>query len=135
MEPGQPDVLEQVPAGGGMNKPASGTYGEDVSLERLKAALPESDPEQPEGIEPTPLAGQGSPVPPPDGTLPSELFAPTRRPDTPVSTPLQELGPTAPGDREEELLQILELISRDPERTAASREWAQMVLDGAIRAR
>lgn len=133
MTPGQPDVLEQVPAGGGMNKPESGTYGEDISLQRLKSALPGTDPEDSRGIEPTPMTDQGSPVPPPDGSLPSELFAPTRRPETPVSSPLQGMAPPQPGNPEEQVIQILHMMAQDQERTADSREWAQMVLDRVIR--
>lgn len=125
-----PDVLEQVPAGGGVNKPESGTYGEKTELAALQQALPEAEPiaPQPE-MQPTPgPTGGGVPVPP--AGLPRGLMAPTNRPDVPVSTPLA--GPAADpmagaADARERRLRYLEILSSHPDASPELREWAETV--------
>jgi hypothetical protein len=122
-----PDVLEQVPAGGGMNKPASGTYGEKTELAALQAELPSSGP--------APARPPMSPTPPGAGArptastgLPKGLMVPTQRPDVPVSTPLA--GPAADPmagavDDRQRRLRLLDILSQSPEATPAVRQWAE----------
>ncbi len=129
MEPSHPDVLEQVPAGGGQNKPASGTYGEAAALERLRTALPGMEPDRPQATEPIPMQPGGPSEPPISGApgLPPGLLAPTRQPDVPVSTPLTETQPIVPepaGQRR----QLLELLASSSEVSEETREWASIVL-------
>lgn len=128
-----PDVLEQLPAGGNPNAPESGTYGEDVSLERLKAALPGVDQGQPAAIEPT-AASQPSPVAPGPPGLPSGISAPTAQPGVPTSTRLTESGPQAPGSPEERILLVLDLLVQDKDRSAETRELAEAIRNRIIRA-
>ena len=128
-----PDVLEQVPAGGGMNKPASGTYGEGAELERLKQQLPSSDqqPQQPSPAPTPPSGGMGGGgVGPPPSGLPRGLASPTQRPDVPVSTPLQGGPPADPlggaVDARQRRLQYIDLLSQHAD-SAEVREWAETV--------
>lgn len=123
-----PDVLEQVPAGGGMNKPESGTYGEKTELAALQQALPEAEPAAPQP-EPQPVPAQtggGVAVPPPG--LPRGLMAPTNRPDVPVATPLSAPAADPMGgaatDRERRM-RYLEILCYDPRVSPELREWAE----------
>ena len=137
MDPGQPDVLAQVPAGGGVNKPASGTYGEGAALERLKAQLPilpQGDPQGgPAAPPPMPAPGMGGAPPPAPPGLPQALLAPSAHPGTPVSTPLQMPAPIPPSGREQAIL-ALQNMAQDPAASEESREWAGAVLNKLIRA-
>jgi hypothetical protein len=132
MENPQPDVLAQVPAGGGVNKPASGTYGEKAELERLEAQLPGSEPSAPVPQEVSPLPGvpSGSAVPAPPSGLPRGLTLPSRRPDVPVSTPLQ--GPPADPyvgavNARQRRLALLDMLSEHPEASPELQEWAEIL--------
>lgn len=133
---------EPVPAGGGVNKPSSGTYGEKAAVARLQQQLPAV--ERPVG--PGGAGGQGPvtppgpgprPGPPPSGGgggqspipgIPAPIFAPTNRPTTPVNAPLAEPG-QAPGvaTPSQAQLRILDALKmhEDPE----VAEWAGMVFD------
>lgn len=123
-----PDVVEQVPSGGGVNKPASGTYGEKTELAGLQASLPTSEPaaKPPASMSPTPPT-QSARLTSSSG-LPSVLMAPTQRPDVPVSTPLA--GPAADPmagavDDRQRRLRYLDILSTHPDATPALREWAE----------
>ncbi len=127
-----PDVLEQVPAGGGMNKPESGTYGEKTALADLQAELPVQQPgagqAAPEPTPPGPMGGR----PTPSSGLPPGLMAPTRRPDVPVSTPLA--GQAVAGsplagaaDVRQKRLLLLDILSQSPEVDEDTREWATLL--------
>lgn len=129
-----PDVIEQVPAGTGVNKPESGTYGEDVALQRLRQQLPGTPTGEtaPPRTQLPPMTGPtGGALPPPPG-LPQALFAPTRRPDVPVGTPLQQTAPV-PQSPGEQRVMLLDTLSKDPNVSEETREFAQLVLNRIIR--
>lgn len=126
-----PDVLEQVPAGGGMNKPASGTYGEKTELAALQQELPVSPGASSTEVRPTAspaTGGLGRPTSAPAG-LPKGLLAPTQQPDVPPSTPLA--GPIDPFagavDVKQRRLQWLDMLSQSQDVSAETREWADAV--------
>lgn len=133
MNPGQPDVVEQLPAGGNPNAPASGTYGEEAAQQRLESALPNVNSEQSRQVSPAPMTSEPSPVPPPAPGLPQAIFNPTTQPRTPISTPLNEFGPMAPGTPEETVIQILDMLTRSPDVTETTKEIARLALDRIIR--
>ena len=63
-----PNIIEQQPAGGGVNSPESGTYGEGAALERLRGALPAMDASAPQAMATpggTPGPGPQAPQQPP----------------------------------------------------------------------
>jgi hypothetical protein len=136
-----PDVMEQMPAGGGVNKPASGTYGEVADLNRLKSQLdvpetpgPGSGP--PPGSGPSPGSGGGFPGGPPPkspmpGTVPDVLMGPSTQPDTPMSTPLQGTGiPQATAmNGAQKRMKALIALSESPEADTETREWAKIVIE------
>ncbi len=127
MEPSHPDVIDQLPAGGSPNAPESGTYGEDAALQRLEQALPGMEPDRSQAMQPAPLQPGG---PEPAGAvpgLPAGLLAPTTQPDVPVSTPLTQAQPIVVGPSQQRR-QLLEVLSRSPEVSEETREWASLVL-------
>jgi len=125
-----PDVLEQVPAGGGMNKPASGTYGEKAELAALQQALPIGDAPPEPDVQPAP-SPMGSARPTATSGLPPGLLAPTQRPDVPVSTPLAGLGPADPlagaADVRQKRLLLLDALSQSEEVSPETREFAALL--------
>lgn len=125
-----PDVLEQVPAGGGMNKPESGTYGEKTELAALQAALPQAEPTAPQpDVQVTPSSTGSAPRPTAPG-LPAGLMAPTQRPDVPVSTPLAgaPVNPLAgAADARQKRLMLLDILSRNPQASPEVQEWASIL--------
>jgi hypothetical protein len=135
MEPSQPDVMEQLPAGGNPMQPQSGTYGEGAALDRLKAELPVGPAGQAVGPAPTPPGmPQGpSPAGAPTG-LPQALMRPTGRPDVPVSTPLATptAPPTAVVNAAQQRLQILDLLAESPEVSEETRAFAKRVREMLI---
>ena len=132
------DINKMPMPGGGVNTPASGTYGEGAALERLKAQLPAAptgaapsaaDPSAP---MPTPPAGPPA-ASAPAGGLPSALLAPTQRPDVPVGTPL-DMGappPSAMSGRQRRMA-ILDALVNSPEVSDETRELAQMLMERLI---
>jgi hypothetical protein len=123
-----PDVLAQVPAGGGMNKPASGTYGEKTELAQLQAELPQAEPAVQPDVRPSPAAPMGGPPPSAPSGLPQGLMAPSQRPDVPVSTPLA--GPAADPmagavDARQRRLRMLEILCYHPQASPELREFAE----------
>ncbi len=128
-----PDVVEQQPAGGGVNKPASGTYGEKTELANLQAALPQGEPPAPgPTVQPTPRPAGGGAGPTAPAGLPAGLSAPTQRPEVPVGTPLQAPAPTDPYagavDERQRRLRLLEMLSQHPQASPELREWADTVM-------
>lgn len=128
-----PNIIEQQPAGGPVNRPDSGTYGEKAALERLQASLPGMDPAAPAAPAAPPGQPGPGPLPPqaPAG-LPSVLTEPTRNPGVPVSTPLQP-QPTVGADRRAQALQQLQILMSSPEVSEETREWAAAVLNKIVR--
>lgn len=133
MEQGQPDVIEQLPAGGSPNQPASGTYGEVADLDRLKQALPV--PQGPTAPSPTPMPAGGGrpPVPGPTPGLPQGILAPSRQPGVPVQTPLEQ-GFQPAQTRSAQVVQQLHAVMRDPNVSDMTREFAELLLDRLTRA-
>lgn len=125
-----PDVLEQVPAGGGMNKPESGTYGEQTELAALQQALPAQPASPQPQMQPVPSTTGGGVSAPPSG-LPRGLTAPTTRPDVPASTPLGPPQPTDPYagavDARQRRLRLLDILSQSPDSSEEIREWASIL--------
>ena len=129
-----PNIIEQQPAGGGVNKPDGGTYGEGAALERLRTALPGMDaaaPGAPVTPPGTPGPGPQAPTPGPPG-LPSFLMEPTRSPGVAPTTPLQQT-PQVASDRRAQSIQMLEALTKSPTVTDETREWAAMTLNKIIR--
>jgi hypothetical protein len=131
----RPNVIEQMPAGGGVNKPASGTYGDKVETERLKQALPQSQPAgnvmpAPPQAAPTPPSAPGmGPAPTGPPGLPAGILAPTRRPDQPVGAPLSTpVDPFAGAvDARQRRMRLLDALSTHPDASPEVREWASVV--------
>lgn len=131
------DVLEQLPAGGNVSKPSSGTYGETAALDRLKAELPGGDPTQSRAIAPAPMPpgpamGPGGGATP--GDLPPGILAPTRRPGEPTMSPLSPGPPPMATADPERRIQLLHAIAADQSLSPVTREFAQRFLDSLIRA-
>jgi hypothetical protein len=126
-----PNVIEQQPAGGGVNKPASGTYGEKASVDRLKQELPSTG-SQPQPVQPAPsAAGGGLAAPAAPSSLPKGLVAPSVRPGVPVSTPLAgaagAVDPFAGAvDARQRRLRYLDLLAQQAD-SPEVREWAEIV--------
>lgn len=133
MQNSTPDVIEQVPAGGPVNEPASGTYGEKAELARLQQELPSSDPTQTaQQVQPTPSRGGlstgGGPGSAPAG-LPAGLTAPTTRPDVPVSTPLAGPPPdlmAGAADQRQRRIVFARLLSEQGQ-SPEIREWGRIL--------
>lgn len=130
------DINKMPLAGGNVNSPASGTYGEGAALERLKQSLPAMpgpgpSPDQPQSPMPTP--GTGGVSTPPTGALPSALLAPTTRPDVPVATPL-DMGMQAPVSltSRQRRMQILDMLASSPDVTDDTREWASLMIEKLV---
>lgn len=131
------DVAAQTLPGGNVNQPASGTYGDVASLDKLKASFPQP-PTTPNGSLPTkpmPQPQTGSIPTPQAGGLPPGLLAPTDLPHVPSSTPLQG-PPVAPvlnaqTDRQKRLA-IIDSLLQDPNTAEVTREWAGHVKDALI---
>lgn len=121
----------------GINRPASGTYGEKAAQSRLEAALPGP-------IAPTGPGGQAAPAMPNPGMgqpssapagLPPALLRPTDRPDVPASTPLAAppVNPVAAAQSgRQRRLAILDALSNDPKASDETRRWAQMQVKNLI---
>jgi hypothetical protein len=131
----------------GVNKPASGTYGEKTALNNLQASLPTKEGAGAGGPQPPPVssapvrvAGGGPEGRPktaaalPPG-VPSALAAPTQQPGVPVGTPL-DMGQTAApvGNSIEQSMLILQNLASSPAVSADTREWAQMTIELIVEA-
>lgn len=129
-----PDVSDQVPAGGNVSKPPSGSYGDVKELEDLQAALPGMEPDRQQAIAPTPASAPPPRPAAPTGGLPPGLLAPSRRPDLPVSAPMTDPGSFMPAqNRQERMIRTLDAIAKDQSMSPETQEWAQRVLNMVVR--
>lgn len=132
--------VEKTEIGNPANQPASGTYGDKASVERLADALPDPT----EGAPTDPTAGGGD-LPPVDASgvtnarsnreaagmpgLPAPILAPTNRPDSPAgATPLRGPGDAATVTPRQQRLAMLDLLANSSEVSEETREWAQLVI-------
>jgi hypothetical protein len=129
-----PNVTEQVPAGGGVNEPASGTYGAGADLERIQQRLPGMSGGG-EAPTPAPLppvgSPSGSPMGPPPPYLAPGLLRPSSRPGVPVGTPLEgpPLNPVAAaGTGMQQRLALAQSLAEDPNVSESTRELAQRIV-------
>jgi hypothetical protein len=133
MTPGQPDVVNQIPATGNPMEPQSGSYGQVADLDRLKQQL--SVPGGPgAGASPTPPpppgAPQGQGLTPPPGGVPEVLMAPTTQPGVPPSTPLGGAPPAVSAESgEQRRMEALVQLATSPGVSVATREMAKAVLN------
>lgn len=128
------DNIEKTPtANQSVNKPESGTYGEQADRNRLKKNLPPMDPEGQAqgGMEP-------SPMPQPSPGQPAQAGG--RPPNAPPGVPgalLTPGGPPAPGQQpnapranpQAARLTLLENLASSQEVSDTTRQWAQLVLE------
>jgi hypothetical protein len=134
MEPGSPDVVNQLPATGNPMEPTSGTYGSVVETERLKQALnlPGEGPgPSGPGAAPPPPPGvpQGAPAPSPAaGLVPEALLRPTEQPHVPPSTPLGGPPPAPSPQGREARIQAFRALSQARNVSEATQAWAKEVL-------
>lgn len=128
----QVDINKMPLAGGNVNAPASGTYGEGAALERLKQSLPMAEtgaaPSAADPTAPMPTPPAGGMSTPPTGGLPSPLLAPTQRPDVPVSTPLGAPTAPMPATGRQQRMAILDALANSPDVSDETREWASMMV-------
>lgn len=135
MEPGQPDVIEQVPATGNPMKPTSGSYGDVVETERLKQSLdlPGAGPGG-AAVRPTPPPAPGQPqgaqVAPPTGGVPDVLMRPTSMPDVPPSTPLRPADQSARASQvQANHVSVLQALVASPTASDTTKRWAEALLE------
>ena len=119
------DVAQQIPAGGNVSAPSSGSYGEGAALARLESALPGSDPSQQQAQSPLPAMTPRTPEAPPSG-LPPGLLAPTRQPDVPVGTPLAQPNIIV-GNGPEQRVALLEALIASPTVSEETKQFAQIM--------
>lgn len=130
-----PDVIEQVPAGGNVMAPDSGSYGDKAATDRLRKSLQvPAGSGSPTAPQPSPVPAGGPsgrpPAPAAPGTVPDVLMSPTTMPDVPVSKPLASPpSPTATVDAAQRRLRLLSLLAESDEVSQETKEWAQLVLD------
>lgn len=132
-----------------VNQPASGTYGEQAELEKLKQSLPAGavgQPPAPTAAPPAPLSTDTIAPPstaagrPPSGAaippgISSAIFAPTQHPEVPGNTPLAPTpaGPLAGAQTPAQgRLLILDMLANNPDVSPATREWAQMMVRALV---
>lgn len=133
MEPGQPDVVNQLPVTGNPMEPQSGTYGRVADTDRLKQQLdlPRGGPGG-AAVKPTqpppPGQPQGARITPPVGGVPDVLMKPTTRPDVPASTPLQGTEPP-PGPSVQNHVAALQALLNSPTTSQTTKRWAETVLE------
>jgi len=134
------DITQQPTAGGGVNAPSSGTYGEKASLDRLQRSFPAASPGAgpqvtPGGPPPMPQPSPGQVSTAPEG-LPAGLLSPTQRPDVPAYTPLPAGPPPNPvqmsqTDRQRNLA-VLDSLVHDPNVSDVTREWALTLISKLV---
>lgn len=130
--------IGKVAQGGGVNSPASGTYGEKADLSRLQQQLPAPTPGGTAGpatpslpsvsqtpVRPQSPAAPGASAPP---GVPAALLAPTNRPYEPVTTPPP--GGMVPGavSADQRRIQTLSMLAENPNVSDSTREWAGLLL-------
>ena len=127
INPPMPNIVEQLPAGGNVSAPESGSYGEAVEIERLRRDLP--DMTAPAAPQPASLPS----VPPPaterpSSGLPPGLIAPSRQPDIDVSTPLTQRSSPILETSTQRNVAMLETLAASQTVSQETRQWAQLVL-------
>lgn len=133
-----PDIT-QLPGAGSVSQPASGTYGAGAAVDKLKQGMglqpTQGEPPPGPNISTTPGAAKPQVSSGPFG-LPPAITAPTQQPNTPVSTPLAApVNPVAQaGMPSQQRIALLDMLSRNPDVSDATREWAQTVVAKLIEA-
>lgn len=127
-----PDI-SQLPQSPNASKPASGTYGDVATADKLKQAmgLGQRTPGPPApNISPMPGGAKPEQAGGPFG-LPASITAPTQQPDVPVSTPLAAtpINPVQQaGDNMQKRLAFLDMLARNPDVSDTTREFAQTLI-------
>lgn len=137
MEPGSPDVINQLPATGNPMEPESGTYGKVAETDRLKQALNSVPGGGPDGAAqggglPPMGSPQGAQMPaPPPGGVPDVLMGPSSQPNIDPATPLEGgMGaPQQPAQTVQNHIAALEALIKSPTTSSATKAWARSVLD------
>jgi hypothetical protein len=130
---------DQALPGGGINSPASGTYGEKASLQRLEQSLPKAAPPGPGQEQGAPVAPlpNTSPAPRPQpGAVPAGILSPSTMPDVPQSTPLAGIPANpmvAAQTARQRRLSALDAWISNPATSPETKEWAQTWRDKLIR--
>lgn len=132
-----------VPAGGKVNKPSSGTYGEKAARDELASALPgpgqgppggqgAAPPMAPQQAQPGAVpARPGPPGPQGPPGMPDVLASPTTHPNRPLATPLAT-PPSMPqraGQQDRQRVAILDALTSHPDVSDEMKEWAEIVLE------
>lgn len=127
-------AIDKMP--GSVNKPASGTYGDQANLDDLRSSMSVPGAEtgsaspQPAPAPPGAPRGQQPQVSAP-GTVPDILLRPSTQPGTPPSTPLA--GEGIPSDVSAGVSAghraILQRLAAAPNVSQTTRRWAQAVLE------
>lgn len=135
------NVAEQtLPGGQGIGAPASGSYGEKASLDRLQKSLPKAQTVSPgaeTGAPVAPLPRTSPAASGGDGGVPPSILAPSSRPDVPAMTPLAQPAANPMADAatwRQRNLAMLDALANDPTRSPVTREWASQALDKLVRA-
>lgn len=126
-----PFELEKTPVPG-QNRPASGTYGEQADLDRLRQSLPSPQgqpPAGPQGPPGTPLNPPVQAGPPPG--VPAPIMAPSDRPQVPLGTPLVNTGQPVlvPESPSQARMAFLHALVQSPETSEVTKRWAEAVLE------
>lgn len=137
------DVSQMPLAGPAPNQPESGTYGAKAQTDALKKAIGMAPPSTgaPAGQQgPPPMSGLPGGAKPQESTgpfgLPAAITNPTQQPNVPGSTPLaQPVNPVASAQTSSQKnLALLDMLSKNPDVSDTTREWAQLVLSRLIEA-
>lgn len=140
------DVSQMPMSGPQPNEPSSGTYGAKAQVDALKKAI---------GMPPPNSGGApgGAPAGPPDMStapggvkpstpggpfgLPAAITNPTQQPNVPSTTPLAAppVNPVAGAQgQSQKNLALLDMLTRNPDVSDSTREWAQLVLNNVVQA-
>jgi hypothetical protein len=136
------EIEKQPTQNQSVNKPASGTYGEKVELDRLRKALPDSGARPSGGPAPAgavPGGGGGAPTGDPGRPagpsappgVPGAMMHESDRPNQPLATPLSRPeGPMAGAQTHQDArFVVLQALSESEEVSEATREWASIVIE------
>lgn len=128
-----PQVLDQMPAGGKVSTPDSGAYGEKAANDRLEASLPGVGGNEPT-TQPTAAPPGMSPTASPTAPgLPPGLMAPTRNPDMPVSNPLSAGPAPVPQSTPEQKILVWDYLSKAANVSQETRDLAKLALSRLVR--
>lgn len=142
MMPDLTDVSQMPLAGPAPNQPDSGTYGAKAQTEALQKAIgmapPTGGPAGQQG--PPPMNGLPGGAKPQASTgpfgLPAAITNPSTQPNVPGSTPLaQPVNPVAnAATPSQKNLALLDMLTKNPDVSDTTREWAQLVLSRLVEA-